>query len=476
MGSGGLADIEALETVSIKLAQQQKAFARNGTPSAAERRALLASLVRLLTENEVEIIDAVAADFGVRAHVETRLTDLLLIHAQIALTSRKLGRWMKPRRVPTPMYLWPGLSKVVPQPLGVVGIIGAWNYPVATLLAPMVCAIGAGNRVILKPSEQAPRTAETMARLLAQYFEPEMVTTILGGPEVAAEFANSQFDHIFFTGSGAIGRRVAVAAAENLVPVTLELGGKSPAIIDPGCKIETAINAIAFGKFLNAGQTCVGVDYIIAPKGLHEPVVTALQNRFNTMFPNFPVSTDYTHILTQRHFDRLQAILDDAIAKGARAIRLSTSSSANGRAFPPTVLLDVNDSMRVMNEEIFGPLLPIVACQTTDDAIAYVNARDKPLALYWFGRDRKACDMIIEKTFSGGVTINGTATHVFQRALPFGGVGPSGTGEYFGEAGFHRFSKQKSVFVHGPFSTMPLLAPPYTARTDRLLSIMRKIL
>lgn len=352
MGSGGLADIEALETVSIKLAQQQKAFARNGTPSAAERRALLASLVRLLTENEVEIIDAVAADFGVRAHVETRLTDLLLIHAQIALTSRKLGRWMKPRRVPTPMYLWPGRSKVVPQPLGVVGIIGAWNYPVATLLAPMVCAIGAGNRVILKPSEQAPRTAETMARLLAQYFEPETVTTILGGPEVASEFANSQFDHIFFTGSGAIGRRVAVAAAENLVPVTLELGGKSPAIIDPGCKIETAINAIAFGKFLNAGQTCVGVDYIIAPKGFHEPVVTALQNRFNTMFPNFPASTDYTHILTQRHFDRLQAILDDAIAKGARAIRLSTSSAATGRAFPPTVLLDVNDSMRVMNEEI----------------------------------------------------------------------------------------------------------------------------
>jgi coniferyl-aldehyde dehydrogenase len=471
-----MADIEAGEGVARALERQHCSFASEGTPSAMVRRAHLAQLDKLLVGGEEALVEAVSADFGLRSPVETRLTDLFLVHAQIALAKRKLGRWLRRRRVPTPIYLWPGSSQIRPQPLGVVGIIGAWNYPIATLLSPMVCALAAGNRVILKPSEQAPRTADTIARLVAEHFSPETVTTILGGPDVAAAFAASPFDHIVFTGSGEVGRRVAAAAAPNLTPVTLELGGKSPAILDAGCNLEAAASAIAFGKLLNAGQTCVGVDYVLAPKAMHAPLAAALRRRFNAMFPTWPAGSDYTHIISQRHFDRLNAILADAVAKGAIPMRLPASAWTRGRSFTPTLLFEVNESMRVMNEELFGPLLPIVACETAEDAIRYINARDKPLALYWFGRNRTARDKVLEQTFSGGATVNGTATHVFHRALPFGGVGPSGMGEYFGEAGFRRFSKEKAVFTHGPFSTLPLLAPPYSPQTETWLRLMRRLL
>ena len=471
-----MADGGEPSAVAALITRQRAALALAGSPPAALRRERLAALQALLDKNEDEVVAAVAKDFGVRSPVETRLTDLFLVAAQIALARRRLGRWMRSRHVPTPLYLWPGRSRIIPQPLGVVGVIGAWNYPVATLFAPMVCALAAGNSVILKPSEQAPRTAETLTRLVAERFDPAVVTTICGGPEIAAEFSGAGFDHLFFTGSGGIGRHVATAAAATLTPVTLELGGKSPGILDPGCDLPAAAGAIAFGKFLNAGQTCVGVDYILAPEAMHVPLAAILAQKFTAMFPNWPEGGDYTDILSQRHFDRLQALLDDAVARGAKVVRLASSTATKGRSFPPTLLFGVNDTMRVMNEEIFGPLLPVVAAENADDAIAYVAKRDKPLALYWFGRNRAVRERIIAETFSGGVTINGAASHVFHRALPFGGVGPSGNGAYFGEAGFRRFSKDKAVFIHGPFSAMPLLAPPYSARTDKLLRIMRRVL
>jgi coniferyl-aldehyde dehydrogenase len=464
------------QSMAALLKAQRQAFQLEDTPSAAKRRALLAQLREMLRAGEAELTAAVADDFGVRSAVETRLTDLFLVRAQLELAVRKLGGWMRCRRVPTPIYLWPGTSQVLPQPLGCIGVIGTWNYPIATVLAPAVCAIAAGNRVMLKPSEQSPRTSAVLARLIGECFLPEVMTCVLGGVEVAAEFAATPFDHLVFTGSGGIGRQVAIAAAANLTPVTLELGGKCPAILDPGCDLEAAVIGIAFGKFLNAGQTCVGVDYILAPRAMHAALAEALQRRFAVMFPQWPAGDDYTHIISERHFVRLRELVQDASAQGATATTLGDTTTLRGRAFPPTLLTDVHDNMRVMREEIFGPILPIVACEDREAAIAYVNARDKPLALYWFGRDRAARERVVRQTYSGGVTINGAATHVFQRNLAFGGVGASGIGEYFGEAGFRRFSKLKSIFRHGIVNPIALLSPPYTARTSRLISWMGRLL
>ena len=465
----------AMNVIADRVARRRAQAMIEPSPSARVRRGRLAALRRLLDEGEDQLTTAVSADFGVRSRVETRLTDLFLVRAQLELAHRKLGRWMRRRRVPTPMYLWPGRSWVLPQPLGVVGVIGTWNYPIATVLAPAVCALAAGNRVIAKPSEQAPRTSEVLAKLIAEYFSPDVFDTVCGGPEVAAEVAAAPFDHLVFTGSAGVGRKVATAAAQNLTPVTLELGGKCPAILDPGCDLEAAVAAIAFGKLLNAGQTCVGVDYVLAPRAMHGALVEALKRRFSRMFPAWPQGGDYTHIISERHFGRLQALLEEAVARGAEAVPLSTGPGT-ARAFPPTVVLSPSDDMRLMQEEIFGPILPIVACEDADQAIAYVNARDKPLALYWFGRDAATRDRVLDRTFSGGATVNGAATHVFQRSLGFGGVGLSGMGEYLGETGFRRFSKEKSVFVHGPVNPIALLSPPYGPRTDALLSLLGRLI
>lgn len=463
-------------SVASVLARQKRLFLEEGVPSAKVRRGRLACLRRLLIEGEARLIEAVSADFGVRSPVETRLTDLFLVRAQLELAARKVSGWMRRRRVATPTYLWPGSSHVLPQPLGVVGIIGAWNYPIGTVLAPAVCALAAGNRVILKPSEQAPRTAQVLAELIAEYFSPDVMTLVLGGPEMAIEISAAPFDHLVFTGSGAIGRKVAAAAAANLTPVTLELGGKCPAILDLNCDLDAAVSAIAFGKLLNAGQTCVGVDYILAPRAIHRALIEALQRRFAAMFPSWPLADDYTHIISERHLQRLRDLLDEACARGAKPVPLPALGQPRGRAFAPTVVLDATDDMRVMREEIFGPILPIIACEDAEEAIAYVNARDKPLALYWFGRDSYIRDRVLQRTFSGGVTVNGAATHVFQRNLAFGGVGPSGIGAYLGRTGFRRFSHEKSVFTHAPINPISLLSPPYSKRTDVLLRLLGRLL
>lgn len=459
--------------VAKDLARQRQRFFAEGSPSAAERRARLSAMRRLLIDGEAELVAAVSEDFGLRSPVETRLTDFFLVRAQLERAHRKVARWMRERRVPTPLYLWPGRSHIQPQPLGVVGVIGTWNYPIATVLAPAIGALAAGNRVIAKPSEQTPRTAEVLSALIAKHFSADVFTTVLGGAETAAELAAAPLDHLVFTGSAAIGRKVAASAAPNLTPVTLELGGKCPAILDPGCDLEAAVAAIAFGKFLNAGQTCVGVDYVLAPLAMHEALVEALKRRFAEMFPAWPSSDDYTHIASKRHFDRLTDLVDDARGRGAQVIPISPAG--RGRAFRPTVVLNAAEDARMMQEEIFGPILPIVACESADEAIAYVNAGEKPLALYWFGRNAATRDLVLQRTFSGGATINGAATHVFQRDLGFGGVGASGMGEYFGETGFRRFSKEKAVFTHGPINPISLLSPPYSARTDKLLSLLEKL-
>ena len=430
----------------------------------------------LLKHGESDLAKAISADFGNRSRIETRLTDIMLVVSQAKTASRNLARWSRMRRVPTPIYLWPGASRVLPQPLGVVGVIGAWNYPVATVLGPAICALAAGNRVLTKPSEQAPRTAETLARMIADNFDPEIISTVLGGAEVSARFASLSFDHLVFTGSGAIGRKVAAAAAANLTPVTLELGGKCPAILDPSCHLEQAVTALLFGKFLNAGQTCVGVDYVLAPLALRERLVAALRKRVVEAFPNWADNPDYTHIISKRRFARLDELLIDARAKGATIISLVPASPADGCVFPPTVVLGATDEMLLMREEIFGPILPIVACENHEEAIKYVSLRDKPLALYWFGRDASIRDQVLTRTYSGGVTVNAAVMHVFQQNFGFGGVGASGMGEYLGETGFRRFSKEKPIFIQRRPSALKLLAPPYSRGAELLLGLFRRLL
>jgi coniferyl-aldehyde dehydrogenase len=378
--------------------------------------------------------------------------------------------------VPTPIYLWPGSSRVLPQPLGVVGVIGTWNYPVATVLAPAVCALAAGNRVLVKPSEQAPRTADVLAQIIADTFAPEVMSAVLGGADVAARVASLPFDHLVFTGSGAVGRKIAAAAAASLTPLTLELGGKCPAILDPSCDLDQAVSALLFGKFLNAGQTCIGVDYVLAPRTMQERLISALRARVAKAFPDWASNPDYTHIVSARHFTRLVELLTDGRAKGATVSALVPEVKANGRAFPPTVVTGATDDMRLLQEEIFGPILPIITCESHEEAIAYINARDKPLALYWFGHNARVRDEVLARTYAGGVTVNGTVMHVFQQNLGFGGVGASGIGEYLGETGFRRFSKEKPIFIQRRPNALGMLAPPYTRQTDRLLAMFRKLL
>jgi coniferyl-aldehyde dehydrogenase len=407
----------------------------------------------MVEDGEAQLAEAISADFGNRSRIETRLTDILLVVSQTKLALRRIARWSRTRRVTTPIYMWPGTSKLLPQPLGVVGVIGAWNYPVATILGPAGCALAAGNRVVLKPSEQAPRTAEVLAGMIADRFAPEVLSVVLGGTDVATRFAALKFDHLVFTGSGAVGRKVAAAAAANLTPVTLELGGKCPAILDTSCNLDEAVSALLFGKFLNAGQTCIGVDYVLCPQAMQERLVLALRKCVTAAFPNWAENPDYTHILSQRHLARLEALLADARAKGASVQPLVPEMRSNGRAFQPTVVLGATEAMRLTQEEIFGPILPIVTCQTHDDAIAYINSREKPLALYWMGRNARIRDQVMAKTFSGGATVNGAVMPVYQQNFGFGGVGPSGMGEYLGGLVFAA-SRRRSQFTYNVARTL----------------------
>ncbi len=467
--------VEHLE-LRARLDRQRRAFLLEGTPTVATRRRRIRTLLSMVENGAAELSQAICADFGNRSAVETRLTDILLVVSQAKMALRRLPRWARARRVPTPIYLWPGSSRILPQPLGVVGVIATWNYPVATLLGPAICALAAGNRVLVKPSEQAPRTAETLARMIGECFEPDVMSCVLGGADVAAQVSSLPLDHLVFTGSGAVGRKVAAAAAQNLTPVTLELGGKCPAILDPSCDLNQAVSALLFGKFLNAGQTCIGVDYLLVPKAMQVPLIAALRARVMDAFPNWAHNPDYTHIASERHLLRLQELLTEARAKGAKVSALVPDAIANGRAFPPTIVVGASDDLRLMREEIFGPILPIITCESHEEAIAHINSRDKPLALYWFGHDARIRDDVLARTFAGGVTVNGTVMHVFQQNLGFGGVGASGMGEYLGETGFRRFSKEKPIFIQYRPNALKFLAPPYTRWTDRILNVFTKLL
>ncbi|MBN8264506.1 MAG: coniferyl aldehyde dehydrogenase [Xanthomonadales bacterium] len=441
-------------------------------PDHAQRRRDLQRLRDALKRRLDEMADAVAADFGHRSKDESRIADGMTVLNDIDHLLRHLRGWMKPRRVGVGWRFLPARAQVRPSPLGVVGVIAPWNYPVNLALIPLATAIAAGNHVYLKPSEHTPRTSEFLRSLLAEVFPAERVAVALGGAEVGAAFAALPFDHLVFTGSTAVGRKVMAAAAPNLTPLTLELGGKSPAIVADDYPVAKAAARIATGKWFNGGQTCIAPDYVLVPAGQRDAFVNALraevQARYGADLSNL---SDYTRVVNAGQYARLQGYLDDAAARGIETLTLAGRADPASRVLPPTVLLEPGDDATVMQEEIFGPLLPVKSYRTLDEAIAYVNAHDRPLALYPFSHDRATVERILARTLAGGVSVNDTLFHFAVGDLPFGGVGPSGMGAYHARAGFDAMSKQLPVFWQARMTGGDLLKPPY-AKAKWLLDLI----
>ena len=472
-------------TPSIRLlfkAQHLASRAQIDVPLSLRRDRLL-RIQKLLERHEAELALAVQADFGVRSPHLTDIADLLVLRTVLSHTLASLPKWMKPMKVSTPFYLQPSRAFIQRQPLGVVGVISPWNYPLQLSLGPVITALAAGNRVMLKPSELTPRTTALLAELLAQVFTPEEVCVVQGDGAIAAEFASLPFDHLFFTGSTAVGRMVAQAAAANLTPTTLELGGKTPCVIDVSCDLDSAALKIAHGKLLNAGQTCIAPDYVLVPKGSEVAFGVAFAHAVTKLFPTIVGNPDYAAIINSRHLERLEALLAQAQGEGASLQRINPGASTAGpvdgavsRQMPPVLVFNVPASAKLLTEEIFGPVLPVLAYESLDEAIAYINAQPRPLALYWFGTDTSARDQVLACTVSGGVTINDTLMHIAHKNLPFGGVGDSGWGAYHGEAGFLRLTQQKSVLVQSKWTKGDLFYPPYGRRFKQAMRLMKRCL
>lgn len=450
------------------LSRQRAAFFREGAPSLAQRKADLRKLKMAVRARRAEMEKAVSADFGNRSPYETRIMELAPVIQTINYLRRNLRTWMRPERRRVSLHFASGRASVVYQPLGVVGIVSPWNYPLSLALIPLATALAAGNRIMLKPSELAPNTTAFLKSLLQDLYSEDQVAVVTGGPETGAAFASLPFDHLAFTGSTTVGRSVMKKAAENLVPVTLELGGKSPAILGPGAGIAIAANSIAYGKLANAGQTCIAPDYVLVPDDGTEAFLNAYREAVGKLFPDGVRSKNYTSIIDARHVARLRELVEDARRKGARIVEIAPGALAHvgDRKFTPTVILDVTDDMAVMREEIFGPILPVVTYRDIEDAIAYVNGRPRPLALYYFGRNGESRRKVLERTTSGNVTVNDTLMHYVQNDLPFGGIGASGMGAYHGMEGFKTFSHAKGIFEQSRWNLGGLLRPPFHRITD----------
>jgi coniferyl-aldehyde dehydrogenase len=445
-------------------------------PALEERLDRLARLRAVVADNERHFEQVISADFGHRSATETTIAETMLVLGEIKHAAKHLKKWMAPRRVSTALQFMPAKNRLIPQPLGVVGVIAPWNYPLQLTLAPAVGAIAAGNRVMIKPSELVPRFAALLKEAIAAKFDATEIVVTGIEDDVAKTFASLPFDHLIFTGSTRVGRLVAEAAGRNLTPITLELGGKSPAIVDRSADVGQAAERIAYAKLLNAGQTCIAPDYALVPEGQVQDFAARVQGHMRRMFGTDPGNKDYTSVVSDRHYARLENLVADAAAKGATLMQPAKPDEPawkSRRKFPPTVVVGPTPDMTIMQEEIFGPLLPIMGYTDAGEPIAYVNKHDRPLALYWFGKDDAARDEVLSRTVSGGVTVNDCLFHFTQINQPMGGVGASGTGAYHGEWGFRNLSKLKPVFYRSPFNRLADLYPPYGAKIARLEKMLR---
>jgi coniferyl-aldehyde dehydrogenase len=440
---------------------QKRAFAEDGAPGATRRHSLLERLEKALLSYRAEIAQAISEDFGHRSSDETELLEFVPSIKAIRHAKSHLVRWMRPERRRVALTMQPAKAWVEYQPLGVVGIISPWNYPLFLAASPLADALAAGNRVMLKPSELTPRFSELLKGIVTEAFDPADVAVVTGGPDVAASFSALPFDHLLFTGSTAIGRKVMQAAAANLTPVTLELGGKSPVVVCPDYSTEKAARAIAFGKFVNAGQTCIAPDYVLAPAAHAMELAEAILAEAKRLYPSISDNPDYTAIISDRHYQRLTNAIEEARNAGAQVLTIAEEAASNSRKIPPTIIVDPPRDSLLMREEIFGPVLPIVSSDSLEDALRVINERERPLALYVLTNSEANRRKILGRTISGGVTLNGTLMHVAQNDLPFGGVGPSGMGAYHGLDGFKRFSHARAIHRVGFMNGFERLAPPY---------------
>ena len=460
------------------LAKQKAAHLRDGAPSAEKRIERLDRCISLLIDHRKDIEDALNQDFGARSREATAFTDIAASVGPLKHAKENLRAWMKTEKrktTPAILGLFGAKAEVRYQPKGVVGVISPWNFPVNLTFAPLAGILAAGNRAMIKPSEFTPATSALMAQMFGGAFSEEEIAVVTGGPDVGQAFAGLAFDHLIFTGATSIARHVMRAAAENLVPLTLELGGKSPVIVGRSADMTVAAARVMAGKTLNAGQICLAPDYLFAPKDQVDSFVTAAQGAVSKMFPTIKDNPDYTAIVAQRHYDRITGYVDDARAKGARIIELKPEgedlTQQEHRRIAPTLILDPTDDMKVMQEEIFGPLLPIKTYETVDQAVDYINAHDRPLGLYYFGADAAEQESVVSGTTAGGVTVNDVIFHVAQEDLPFGGVGPSGMGSYHGLDGFREFSHRKAVFsqIKKDIGPLQMMRPPYGAGIRKYL-------
>jgi coniferyl-aldehyde dehydrogenase len=459
---------EAKAHMRTVLEIQKAAQTRKGPPSATLRKDRLTRCIDMLLTHKDDFADAIIADFGTRSRDMTMLTDIAGAIGPLKQARANLDKWMKPQRRPvTPRALGVlgAKAEIRYQPKGVVGVISPWNFPVSLAIDAIAGAFAAGNRVMLKPSEFTPATSALMAQTLDLYFDEDELAVILGGPDVGAAFAGLPFDHLIFTGATSVGRHVMRAAAENLTPVTLELGGKSPVVIGRGADMAKTAARVMNGKTMNAGQVCLAPDYVLAPKDQLNSFVDAAKAATAQLFPTIRENGDYSAMINQRHYDRVRGLIDDAKAKGAEVIEINPAgedfSQQEHRKIPPTLIINATDDMAVMQEEIFGPVLPVRTYTKLDESIAEINARPRPLALYYFGDDSTESEALLERTHSGGVTINDVIFHFAMDEMPFGGVGPSGMGAYHGEYGFREFSHAKSILRQTPSELIAMLRPPY---------------
>ena len=463
---------DELQTLFSK---QRKAFREFGTPDAKQRRAALERLHDMVLVYADELTDAVNADFGRRSPFETRVLELFPVLQGIKHARRHVARWMKTERRTLSLWFWPARAQVISQPLGVVGIVVPWNYPIYLALGPLTSALSAGNRALIKMSEFTPHTGDVLQRLVAQVFAENEVAVVNGDVMMAQTFTRLPFDHLLFTGSAAVGSKVMAAASDNLTPVTLELGGKSPALLGPDADISRAAKRIMVGKLFNAGQTCVAPDYVLLPQGSEQIFIEQARRAVRRLYPKFENNSDYTAIIDERHFQRLRDCIDDARDKGAEVIELvdcSDKGLAAQRKLKPVALINIQPNMRVAREELFGPVLPIITYPSIDQALAYIKNRPRPLALYYFGNNKALIQKVLSETHSGGVTVNDTMLHVAQDNLPFGGIGASGMGSYHGRDGFEAFSKKKGIVFQRRFNATFLLYPPFGKRAAAIIKLM----
>ncbi len=474
--------MQTTDSLASMLDRQRQAFITARPETLAVRKDRLDRLIALLADNSKALCDAMSEDFGNRSPVQSMISDVL-VSIQFAKYCRgNIARWAKPsnRSVQFPLGMLGARAQVRYEPKGVVGIISPWNFPVNLAFGPLAQVLSAGNRAMLKPSEFTPVTSDLIAELVAKHFAPEEVAVVTGGADVAAAFSALPFDHLVFTGSTATGRKVMQAAAANLVPVTLELGGKSPVVIGRHADLERAGSRIVTGKLMNAGQICLAPDYLLVPEGMEDGVIASLELGVMDQYPTLRDNPDYASVINDAQFARLQAMVADARAKGGEVIEINPAdedfSAGNQRKMPLTVIRNPTDAMQAMQEEIFGPVLPILTYRHIDEAIARINGADRPLGLYYFGEDAAERERVLTRTISGGVTVNDVIFHVSAEDLPFGGTGPSGIGAYHGPEGFREFSHARSVYTQPKIDVAGLagLKPPYGERAQKVLRLLAR--